>query len=70
LADQSVEIPPYTACLWPIVEQLRVHGSSMTIEEMVDAVATAMGLTDAQREVAHGATGYTEVGYRMAWART
>jgi restriction system protein len=42
----------------------------MTIEEMVDAVGAAMSLTDAQREVAHGDTGQTEFGYRLAWART
>ncbi len=70
MAESNIDIPPYNACLWPIVEQLRAHGSSMTIEEMVDAVSTAMGLTDAQREVPHGPSGQTEVGYRMAWART
>ena len=42
----------------------------MTIEEMVDDVATAMGLTDTQRNVEHGSTGRSEVDYRMAWART
>ena len=70
LAESNIDIPPYNACLWPIVEQLRAHGSSMTIEEMVDAVSTAMGLSDAQREIPHGPSGQTEVGYRMAWART
>ncbi|HEY2480648.1 MAG TPA: restriction endonuclease [Caulobacteraceae bacterium] len=63
-------MPTYEAYLWPIVEQLRAHGSSMTIEEMVDSVGTAMNLTDAQREAPHGATGRTEVDYRLAWART
>jgi len=42
----------------------------MTIEEMVDDVAVAMGLTDQQRSVEHGTTGRSEVDYRMAWART
>lgn len=70
MAELAVDIPPYTAYLWPIIEQLRAYGSSMTIEEMVDVVSASMGLTDAQREVAHGTTGQTEVGYRMAWART
>ena len=70
MAELPVEVPPYQAYLWPIVEQLRVHGGSLTIEEMIDAVAGAIGLTDAQREVPHGETGQTEVAYRMAWART
>lgn len=66
----SSTVPPYNAYLWPIVERLRVRGGSMTIEEMVDDVATAMGLSDAQRAVEHGATGRSEVDYRMAWGRT
>ena len=70
MAKSPQEIPPYNAYLWPIIEQVRTHGGSMTIDEMVDEVAAAMRLTDAQRELAHGATGMTEVGYRMAWGRT
>lgn len=42
----------------------------MTIEEMVDDVATAMSLSEAQRNIEHGETGRSEVDYRMAWART
>ncbi len=42
----------------------------MTIDEMVDGVATAMALTDVQRELPHGNTNGPEVDYRMAWART
>jgi restriction system protein len=63
-------VPTYEAYLWPIVERLRLHGGSMTIEEMVDDVATAMGLSDDQRNVEHGSSGRSEVDYRMAWART
>lgn len=70
MTNSLTDIPPYTAYLWPIIEQLRAHGSSMTIEEMVDAVSSSMNLSDDQREVPHGPSGYTEVGYRMAWART
>jgi len=64
------EVPSYDAYLLPIVERLKVHGGSMTIEEMVDDVAQAMGLTDDQRAIEHGETGRSEVDYRMAWART
>lgn len=42
----------------------------MTIEEMVDDVATAMALTEEQKNVEHGKTGRSEVDYRMAWGRT
>lgn len=64
------EIPTYDSYLWPIIERLKVHGGSMTIEEMVDDVAEAMALSDAQRNIEHGKTGRSEVDYRMAWART
>jgi restriction system protein len=64
------DVPSYEAYLLPVVERLRVHGGSMTIQEMVDDVATAMGLTDEQRSIEHGKTGRSEVDYRLAWART
>lgn len=63
-------VPSYNAFLWPIIERLRLHGGSMTIEEMVDDVAAAMNLSEAQRNAEHGETGRSEVDYRMAWART
>ena len=69
-AKVGVELPSYHTYLLPVVEQLRARGGSMTIEEMVDDVATAMKLTDAQRAVEHGVTGRSEVDYRLAWART
>ncbi|RAK67911.1 restriction endonuclease [Phenylobacterium kunshanense] len=67
---RNPEVPTYNAYLWPIVERLRIHGGSMTIEEMVDDVATAMHLSEEQRNTEHGETGRSEVDYRMAWART
>lgn len=67
---RNPEVPTYDAYLWPIVERLRLHGGSMTIEEMVDDIASAMSLTDEQRNIEHGKSGRSEVDYRMAWART
>lgn len=64
------EVPSYDAYLLPVVQRLRVHGGSMTIQEMVDDVATAMGLSEEQRAIEHGKTGRSEVDYRLAWART
>ncbi len=63
-------VPSYDAYMWPIVERLRAHGRSMTNEEMLDDVSAYMGLSEAVRSVPHGASGQTEVEYRMAWART
>lgn len=67
---RNPEVPTYDAYLWPIIERLRAHGGSMTIEEMVDDVATAMELSERQRGIEHGETGRSEIDYRMAWART
>lgn len=63
-------VPSYDAYMWPIVERLRAHGRSMTIEEMLDDVSAHMGLSEAVRSAPHGSSGQTEVEYRMAWART
>lgn len=64
------EIPSYDHFMWPVIERMKAHGRSMTNAEMDDDVATHMGLSDEQRSIEHGATGRSEVEYRMAWART
>jgi len=51
MAKSVTDVPPYNAYLWPIIERLRVRGGSMTIEEMVDDVASAMELSETQRGV-------------------
>lgn len=64
------DVPTFDAFMGPIIERLKAHGRSMTNEEMADDVARHMGLSEAVRSVPHGATGQTEVGYRMSWARS
>ncbi|MBB5771869.1 restriction system protein [Brevundimonas vesicularis] len=64
------DVPAYHLFMWPIVERLRAKGRSMTIEEMVDDVATYMGLSDEARAVTHGKWQENAVAYRMAWARS
>ena len=66
----ATAVPTYDTYMWPIVERLRVHGRSMTNEEMLDDVSAHMGLSEVVRSVPHGTSGRTEVEYRMAWART
>lgn len=63
-------VPSYDAYMWPIVERLKARGGSMTNNEMLDDVSAFMGLPEDVRAAPHGATGYTEVEYRMGWART
>lgn len=64
------DVPAYHLFMWPIVERLRAKGRSMTIEEMVDDVASHMGLSDEVRAVTHGKWQENAVAYRMAWARS
>lgn len=66
----AIEVPPYDAYFWPIIEQLRARGGSMTIDEMADEIPSRMGLSDEQRTVEHSKGGRSEVEYRLAWART
>lgn len=64
------QIPPYTACMNPILQALRELGGSGTIQEISDRATTIMGLSEAELAVPHGDKNFSEVAYRMAWART
>lgn len=64
------DVPAYHLFMGPIIERLKANGRSMTIEEMVDDVATHMGLSDDVRAVTHGKWQENAVAYRMAWARS
>lgn len=67
-----VNIPTFTHYMNPIIEALKTLGGSSTNQEMFEQVVSDMNLSDEQLSVIHdpesGDT--TEVGYRMAWART
>jgi restriction system protein len=65
-----IEIPPYQELLRPAMRAVEWHGGSASIEEMLATVVEQEGLTDAQQEVLHGDGPATEIGYRLAWART
>jgi len=66
------EIPNYDHYMQPIVVALKRLGGSATIPELYDAVIDGMGLSEEQLAVLHDEDrgNQTEVGYRMAWART
>ena len=64
-------IPAFTVYMNPIVRALKELGGSATNPELYERVTTIMGLTEKELSVAHGdSANLTEVGYRMAWART
>jgi restriction system protein len=66
------EVPTFDEYMRPIVVALRRLGGSATIQELYEAVVDDMKLSEAQLGVLHDQDrgNQTEVGYRMAWART
>ncbi len=66
----SDRIPAYHELFNPVLEALRSLGGSATIAELLETVTEQMGLPDDVAEIAHGDGNQTEVGYRIAWART
>lgn len=63
-------IPAYHEFYNPVLEALRHLGGSATIAELLEAVIALMKLPDALTEIPHGDGSQTEIGYRIAWART
>jgi restriction system protein len=61
---------PRFEMLWPLLEVVKEHGGSATIQEIDEGVAAKMGLSDEQLGVLHGDGPRTEIAYRLAWCRT
>ena len=64
------DLPDFEKMFKPAVECFRARGGSMTIEEMEDAVAAAMKLSDELRAVPHGDGPRKQFDYELAWVRT
>ncbi len=66
------DIPTFQNYMVPIVEALRELGGSASINELYEAVVSTMKLTEEQLAIVHDEDkgNLSEVGYRMAWART
>ncbi|MDK9698338.1 MAG: restriction endonuclease [Siculibacillus sp.] len=63
-------LPAFVEYFVPTVKALKARGGSATIEEMEEAVAELMGLSDEARTEPHGDTGKTQFQYELAWVRT
>jgi restriction system protein len=63
-------IPQYQFLLWPTVVALRELGGSGSIEEIVESVLILGDYTEEQQAILHKDGPETELGYRLAWART
>lgn len=63
-------LPQYHQFFNPVLDALRELGGSATNAELEEMVAKLMDLPESIVEIPHKDTNTTEVGYRIAWART
>jgi len=64
------DVPGYDELFNPTLGALRNLGGSASIQELVEEIANILRLSEDVVDVDHGQGGYTELGYRAAWART
>jgi restriction system protein len=64
------DVPPYHELLLPALQAVGELGGSASISEIVETVIKHEGFSDAQQAVLHNDGPETEIGYRLAWART
>ena len=64
------DVPPYQELLSPTLQAVAELGGSASIGEIVETVIKREGFSDAQQAVLHNDGPETEIGYRLAWART
>lgn len=64
------DLPTFDGLFKPSIEAFKARGGSMTIEEMEEAVASALRLSDELRAVPHGDGPRTQFDYELAWVRT
>lgn len=68
MADKRM--PTFDEFFNPVLLALKELGGSATNAELEESVIDSMKLPAAVAEVSHGDSNQTEVGYRIAWART
>jgi restriction system protein len=66
----KANVPQYNEMLWPVVQAVAELGGSASIGEIVETVVKREAFSDAQQAVLHNNGPETEIGYRLAWART
>lgn len=64
------DLPSFEKYIIPTVLSMKEGGGSLTIEEMEEAVAERMALSDDVLEVPHGDGPRTQFQYELAWIRT
>lgn len=66
----TAEVPQYHELLWPTLQAVADLGGSASISEIAETVIKRERFSDAQQAVLHNDGPETEIGYRLAWART
>jgi restriction system protein len=66
----KVNVPQINEMLWPVLQAIAELGGSASIGEIVETVVKREGFTEAQQAILHNNGPETEIGYRLAWART
>jgi restriction system protein len=66
----TAEVPQYHKMIWPALQAVAELGGSASISEIVETVIKREGFSDTQQAVLHNDGPETEIGYRLAWART
>jgi restriction system protein len=66
----SDAVPSYRDLLWPTLQAVIAIGGSGRIDEINGTVVERQRYSEAQQSVLHGDGPQTEIGYRLAWART
>jgi len=64
------DVPAYHELLLPALQAVAELGGSASIGEITETVIKREGFTDRQQAVLHNDGPETEIGYRLAWART
>lgn len=63
-------LPQYHELIFPAIRAVESLGGSGSISEIVETVIKMEGFTDDQQAVLHNNGPDSEIGYRLAWART
>lgn len=68
----KITVPPFNDYMEPIIKVLHNLGGSATINELEENISVFMNLNEEQLSIPHhkDRSSPTEVGYRLAWART
>jgi restriction system protein len=66
----AADVPRYNEMLWPTLQAVAELGGSASIGEIVETAIKREGFSNAQQALLHNNGPETEIGYRIAWART